>query len=29
MITAVLVVVVGSACVCRRAGWCDFFVGMC
>ena len=22
------VVVVGSRCVCRRAGWCDSFAGM-
>ena len=25
----VVVVVVGSVCVCRRTGWCDFFAGMC
>ena len=24
-----VVVVVGSRCVCRRAGWCDSFAGMC
>ena len=23
------VVVVGSTCVCRRVGWCDFLAGMC
>ena len=25
----VVVVVVGSRCVCRHAGWSDFFAGMC
>ena len=29
LVDVVLVVVVGSTCVCRRAGCVDFFAGMC
>ena len=29
VVAVVVVVVVGSTCVCRHAGWSDFFAGMC
>ena len=29
VLVLVAVVVVGSLCVCRPAGWCDFFAGLC
>ena len=29
LVLVLVLVVVGSRCVCRRAGWCDSFAGMC